>query len=361
MPALLDAPEDIIVTILEELRTDRPTLRACTLVARSFRSPCQRLLFSMIGFDYLQMEHSRMQSARCVQRLHAVLITNPLLGLFVRELNLMYEFEAEASTDVLRLLPRLRTLAVETLAPRHWSKPSVPWESFPPNLRSGIGHLMQLPSLENVDLRGISGFPVFHFPIQLRHLTLSRVQLHKSIASAMPVISLRSLRFKRLPTQSDIDNCQLVLQMAANTLERLQFSVGDPALLVALDLSPVKLLATLKVVYVSISSEFILAHLRMFVDKSIPTVSALREFTLSFDSVNPDWSSVDRTLSGAAHLSGTHIHIHFPKYAVVDALERILEARMPRIVKRDGTSIYGNDELVWTRCWNGKVRFVPVT
>ncbi|RDB16548.1 hypothetical protein Hypma_002913 [Hypsizygus marmoreus] len=308
-------PEDVIITIVEPFIHDRPTLKSCALIAQSFRFPSQKLLYTEIR---LHLTRSDPNPPTRAQRLHEIVTKNPLLGTFVRKLDLLCEAKADDGAGVLNLMTQLRKLKVVIL-PQWGTDDPCPWGSLGPGLRDGLCHLMRIPELEHVHLHGMSGFPVEHLPSASKvvDVTLSTVSLDNTAVSVtLPSIFFRGFGYEAVLKSIDIDTCQLVLRMSANTLEHFRFSVmdvstgflDDPIGLQKLDLSPLKTLQSLQISFSLDLSRSRLADFESFLATSIPVCNSLISFTLE-DTMNSHWYTIDRILCDARCLSKTRISI----------------------------------------------------
>lgn len=76
-------PSDIIISILEELRHDKETLKACSLLSHFYLWPSRKVLFSVICLN----GYAGKAPTRC-QGLHRLLESNPQIASCIRELHL---------------------------------------------------------------------------------------------------------------------------------------------------------------------------------------------------------------------------------------------------------------------------------
>ena len=164
-------PQDMISLILEQyLFDDASTLHACALVSRSFLVSSQKCLFHTIHLDH----------QRHCQRLHQVLLSNPSLFTYVRDLFLVgYESGGDISGPrpppvhwactegtlhaVLNMFPHLRLLSLT------FSYPASDWNKLSVEFKMALGRVFTLPSLTVCKVQGICNVPAECFRA-LRHL-----------------------------------------------------------------------------------------------------------------------------------------------------------------------------------------------
>lgn len=244
-------PLDIIHCIINEV-ADHRTLQRCALVAEPFRSPAQKRIYSSLNLSPSTSAHDDR-----IQKLHEIIIRNPLIGTYVQSLFLDLPTPRTAqSSPILRLFPCLRALRVLTKRPQ--------WSAYPDEVRADVYHLLQSPNLQELTLQHIDGFPI-DLLVQcalLKRLTLKDMNVDHDTS---PVISLpgsnpahqgrpRSLsflwasdiitpflhscllpesdldlsqlyRFEALPASSNGTSCEMkkVLNLCENSLEIFTF------------------------------------------------------------------------------------------------------------------------------------------
>jgi hypothetical protein len=182
-----------------------PTLRACSLVSRSFVASSQKGLFHTIHLD-----HDLRAQQHC-QRLHHVFLGNPKLVTHVRELYVMdYCSDAAPTVPRLRLPTRLTHWAskegslhallnmlplLRLFSFRHTHTNE--WKSISVELKLGI---FKLPSLKICKLMHIYNLPrdIFNSFIHLKKLSLVDV----SIAQDPPGLSASPVGSKQVQLES---------------------------------------------------------------------------------------------------------------------------------------------------------------
>lgn len=170
MELSIPIPPDIIHAIVNELRGDNHTLRATSLVARSFLNPSQRCLFSRI---ILRLDDPDRAVVHVVaaQRLFSAFESSPHLASFARELILMLDTRSlrrDSRHILCRILARLTRLQAATL--NLYGN----WETQELTLRNAITNLCQLDSLTELSLSGVFRFPA---AILMRLAQLKRLNL----------------------------------------------------------------------------------------------------------------------------------------------------------------------------------------
>jgi hypothetical protein len=121
MPVSAQIPQDIIDTIIDELKDDNYTLKSCSTVSHSFLRPSRRNIFSVIHLcdGPKQIKHDLLSSVSGI-------------SLFIRGLNVVVDNMMEADSDqplyesylwiredetiarVLGMIPRLQSLLWRT-------------------------------------------------------------------------------------------------------------------------------------------------------------------------------------------------------------------------------------------------------
>ena len=160
-------PEDVIVTILEELdvddRDDRLTIQTCAFLSRSILHHCRRLLFSTFKVgEKAAFSHCNSRGVDgivALHRFHNLLASNRHLIPFVRNVILTHLSCTKILCDVqlpnlIRLLTHVVRLQVlvagETLY----------WTSLTTDLTSSLSRLISQTHFMTLKLRGISRVPI---------------------------------------------------------------------------------------------------------------------------------------------------------------------------------------------------------
>ncbi|KAF8809288.1 hypothetical protein BYT27DRAFT_7222526 [Phlegmacium glaucopus] len=220
MPAL---PQELIDAILNHVN-DRQTLKACSLVASSFVPQSQRHLFHTIDLDALTPRK------KAYTRFVRLLTLNPLLGTYVRSLRLgddSDEFGSYRSWLIhAKNLPQLfqHLTRLEAFSLTFNDSDEMDWKSIPAEIRSALGRLFRLPTLQAVSLEFIRGFPI-HLLLGLtllKQLSLSCVDVDSNdvVVHSHSVSELRELHLRGTPppTIAAISHC---LSQSSSTLRRL--------------------------------------------------------------------------------------------------------------------------------------------
>jgi hypothetical protein len=195
-------PQDVINSVIDELKDDRRSLSTCSLAARSFLEPCQRYLFFQLDLDNSPKDGNR--------QLQDVLTDNPRIQSYIRHLRLrlisLYGTVRHEGVlpEILQMLPQLRSFTLShgiTTGLLHFG-------SISHALKSSIFNLLQCDHLSRVKLGHLQEFPIYFLSRcpQLQELRLSDVnpfhidmwfepnpELVPSHAEALPKNDLKSL------------------------------------------------------------------------------------------------------------------------------------------------------------------------
>jgi hypothetical protein len=175
-------PEDVIVTILEELDVDdaddRLTIQTCAFLSRSILHHCRRLLLSTFKVGekaaFSHCEISEVDGIVALHRFHNLIASNRHLIPFVRNVVLTHLSFTKILCDVqlpnvIRLLTHVVRLQVlvagETLN----------WTTLPNKLTSSLARLMSQPHFVTLKLCGISRVPVH---LLMNSAGLRNISLH---------------------------------------------------------------------------------------------------------------------------------------------------------------------------------------
>ncbi|KAF8062218.1 hypothetical protein FPV67DRAFT_1585943 [Lyophyllum atratum] len=183
-------PQEIVNSIIEELAKDdwdRAWLKACSLVSLSFCSAAQKHIFRQIEINL------SLAAEAYVKRLHEILTSSPHIVSYVESLILQVDPNSPNISSIpstLRQLPRLHrlrvVLGVIIFPDGQWTWD---WASLPDELRRGILSLLQIPTLRELSLRQIRGFPINglrHCP-QLKSLRLRALSNSPVEWSTIPI------------------------------------------------------------------------------------------------------------------------------------------------------------------------------
>ncbi|KAF8062219.1 hypothetical protein FPV67DRAFT_1507585 [Lyophyllum atratum] len=265
-------PQEIVDSIIEEVAKDpwcrRAWLRACCAVSSSFCSAAQKHVFRELEIDL------SLRAETYLKRLHEILTSSPHLALYVEILHLELNPilpNIPSIPSALRQLPRLRRLRVMVgfINFTYRELTTWNWASLSDELRSNILSLVQVPTLREVSLKHIRGFPINglrHCP-QLESLELEA--LHKphtewstipipapsapstqlrcgyldslkvcgsdtakrilnalrDPASSLSLSKLRSYDHSKASADVELSHCQEIFTMCASSLELLNFGL----------------------------------------------------------------------------------------------------------------------------------------
>lgn len=250
----ISIPQDVINNIVDELKGDKRTLATSSLVSRSLREPCRKHLFARIELDSRRM--------RKVKGLYSILSYNPGIGLYVRHLHLVMH-DASSGRElpsILQTLGQLRSLCwqVAQMEP-------LPWTTLDRFLKTTVMELLQSSTLVHIDISHVKDFPISLLArsSHLKELTLSDVfpptfiyhevkleskpkqkaQLQSLVVSStlsadhslfgilthvlssIELSHLRHLRVGSIRQDKEIEECQRMMESAADSLEDLTLAM----------------------------------------------------------------------------------------------------------------------------------------
>lgn len=139
-------PQEIIDSVVEELSSDRASLKQCALVSRrQFLQPARRHLFSAI----------KLHKPLPCQRLLTVLKSNPEITRYIRHLilsnlRLLVQSEEVTVATILTLVQSLQSLSLSYIF----------WDTLPIELTSTLYALFSSPSLKKLSFIGVHDFPL---------------------------------------------------------------------------------------------------------------------------------------------------------------------------------------------------------
>ncbi|KAF8065002.1 hypothetical protein FPV67DRAFT_164355 [Lyophyllum atratum] len=192
-------PQEIIDSIIGELADDRATLQACSIVSSSFCGTAQKCIFREITINLST------KAATYHKRPHEFLLSTPHLALCVEYLLLRVDSDPSYRNipflpSALRQIPLLHRInivlgsaALAEVDFRQWS-----WTHLPQTLRSDILQLLQLPTIHDLSIHYIRGFPINELrycpqlkTLDLKALAESRLEwdtIHISSPSHPPLL-----------------------------------------------------------------------------------------------------------------------------------------------------------------------------
>ncbi|RDB28201.1 hypothetical protein Hypma_001510 [Hypsizygus marmoreus] len=184
VPVRTELPQEIIDTIIDNLSTykDKPTLKSCALASSSLRHSSQKHLFSWTILS---------NNSAC-DRLYPLLIENPTLRSYVHDIILMTS-ESDQKTSpqwlnmntnlarILDILPSLRSCSLSMYD-------EIDWKDIHPNTTAcaALFRVLALPSLDSIEIDGLTGIPVsfFDIPNHIEKLALNSVAFTKMTSDA---------------------------------------------------------------------------------------------------------------------------------------------------------------------------------
>ncbi|KAF7343249.1 hypothetical protein MVEN_01756700 [Mycena venus] len=201
-------PQELVDIIMDNLDDDIPSLKSCSLAARTFVSSAQIQIFRKI--EITPPTHPLSLSSSC-QKLYKLLTSSPHLAPLVDELCIVlvgsetsFEYDADGQyledrhvtwimsgrktlALILALLDLKRISLVEN-APVDWNSYgqfSMKWNELGGHLKSELSRIFSSPGLESVHLRGIvvespyQLLSLFSEATSLKEMSLSRVYFTK--------------------------------------------------------------------------------------------------------------------------------------------------------------------------------------
>lgn len=155
-------PQELVDAILEELvgPAAHKSLKACSMVSRSFVLPSQRRLFRFLT---LNSKTVGIASSRFTERPH--------LASYVRDLHvdmhLNTKLHQHSLLTTFRLLNKVQRMAISSYSWQTWA-----WDSLPDEFRDAFVSLLTLPSLRCFAMTRCRGAPSPH-PARTRILQRS--------------------------------------------------------------------------------------------------------------------------------------------------------------------------------------------
>jgi hypothetical protein len=194
---LAHIPADIIYSIVDELDNDKPSLRHCSLVSRSFLPPCRTHLFSIIVLNH----------PRSCRGLYRALNNNPSLACYIRDLSVIANIQTEfrgrdwvtienTLPDVLQMLHELRSFTFRNISLR-----PLPWDMLPNELRHAILDL-SFSLVSTLTLDHLINLPIPDFArfVHLKRLHWVDIHIdHEHHASARKALASSMNLYKSRP------------------------------------------------------------------------------------------------------------------------------------------------------------------
>ncbi|RDB27021.1 hypothetical protein Hypma_005114 [Hypsizygus marmoreus] len=166
--------QELIDSIIAQLRGDVQTLRKCTLVCQSFLPTAQRLLFAAVELD------SSTEGTNVCTKLQTSLSLNPRLQRYIESLSFRLFWHAgnhiQVLAGALTMFPNLRSLIIRSFGTENQ------WIALDSSLRYALLNILNQAELVSVSVTGVQGFPlsVFMRCHQLRHISIEGVVAHSN-------------------------------------------------------------------------------------------------------------------------------------------------------------------------------------
>ncbi|KAF8065001.1 hypothetical protein FPV67DRAFT_164405 [Lyophyllum atratum] len=356
MVHMLQLPQEIIDSVIGELADDRASLKRCSIVSSSFCGTAQKFIFRQLTISLstkAEFYHDRLQH---------FLLSNPHLALHVECLLLKVNSNRRDEKipwlpSVIRQIPHLRRVNMVLGSPalvevnhRQWE-----WRLLPETLRNGILQLLQLPTIHDLSIHYIRGFPInaLRYCPQLKTLDLQALtesdfewnafqisppsqppllrhgflyslnvgdpntcrQLQHALSDPSSLLSLSRLAYYKqsnVRDNADLGSCQVVLKTCAPTLKGLRLDV-HPSSFQVLDLCD---LHSLQNIFFSLRCSSLRNILSVLY--SVPVVNSLQEVGLRISQtmMRPDakdtWRCIDDLLTTERyriHLRRVVLHV----------------------------------------------------
>ena len=165
----MDIPQDIIDNVIAAVGDDRDLLEKCALVSSSFLHPSRKQLFARIT----------LRNDRTSQKIHHVLVQNPVIQSFVRTITLAYDdpntslewVNGKSLLAVLRLpfccLERFSIIIGQnySLVGKYWD-----WNSFSSELKVALSNIIHSSTLKSLYLDRNIKVPITFFQ-HIVHIT----------------------------------------------------------------------------------------------------------------------------------------------------------------------------------------------
>ncbi|KAJ7868776.1 hypothetical protein B0H14DRAFT_3583553 [Mycena olivaceomarginata] len=176
----MHVPQELVDLIVDGLHDDTPSLKLCSLIARTFTSPAQTLLFNKIEIlpPKPDAQGSRSRESPC-QRFHDILTLSPHLAPLVHELHIVlvgsetsFDYDENGRYLKERRAPRIMSDKTPPLVPPLLNIKQISLLENSPGEWNGSGDFsmnsnnleqdlqsafaaVSSPTLESVHLRGI--------------------------------------------------------------------------------------------------------------------------------------------------------------------------------------------------------------
>ncbi|RDB30376.1 hypothetical protein Hypma_007059 [Hypsizygus marmoreus] len=391
---MLEVPQDIIDTILDELDQDKSTLSACSLVSKSFGLPCQKHLYKKIQIILFQppnKEHDR------IEQLRDILKVNPFITAQVKHLVLrLPEARAGRLLLTLEMLPRVSILTVH---PIHNFMLTSPWDSFSQELRRDILGFMRSPQVIDLSIHFFHEFPTNLLATcpQLKSISFYYISSPKAMHAldvtlpademtgrrgqldclrlyatdpipilqylSTPMASLDVSHLRKLTAKwylNEIAQFQAVSEPFAKCLETLSLSILDPFIpwdagnifvVEHMAQKPTQMthLRSLELKF-GFHTGYSLKWLHEFLRTSLPAMNALTTISLEFywSGAARNWEEIDQSLWEALQtpsVARSHIDLKWKNWRQEPMLEtppldlQLMKKHLPRLVTRTGVSV----------------------
>jgi hypothetical protein len=174
MAKSLEIPQDIIDNVIAAVGDDRRLLKQCALVSFSFLHPSRKQLFSRITLS----------SDQNCQRIHQILVRNPVIQSFVRSITLEDIYWREPKLPdwingtLLLAILRLPFCRLERFSICGWPHHDWNWDwnNFSSELKDALSNIIHSSTLKTLTLKNIINVPITLF----LHLHLTKLDLSLS-------------------------------------------------------------------------------------------------------------------------------------------------------------------------------------
>jgi hypothetical protein len=204
-------PQEIIDNIIAAVGNDTHLLKKCALVSSSFLRPSRKQLFSRISLESDQ---------KC-QRIHQVLVQNPVIQSFLRSITLSISvFEAGAwmkgsSLPAVLRLPFCFLERFSIIVHSYGYRP-LTWNDFSIELKDALLNIIHSSTLKTLFLSGISKVPITSFLHTVHFTTLElhspRLWLNDFGDENSESSSLTRAASNSMASHTEIDRCLWYLE-----------------------------------------------------------------------------------------------------------------------------------------------------
>jgi hypothetical protein len=198
----VEIPQDIIDNVIAAVGNYKPSLNQCALVSSSFLLPSRKQLFHSISFGH---------DDEASQRLHQVLVQNPVIRSFVRRINVYHRWVWRSKP-----IPDQSLLAILQLPFCYLEEflfsycgQDVNWSGFSGELKDALSTLIHSPTLKILHLENVDNAPITLFLgiVHLTKLVLSSVSFNYSDGEQPSPLTPKGVA--TTASHTEIDRCVL--------------------------------------------------------------------------------------------------------------------------------------------------------